>query len=104
VIRPLAPCLFNGVGERFRHRPWGLFGGGSGGSGQFLIVEADGTRGRIHDKPGEIRLAADQALVVETPGAGGYGPPAGRGAEALTEYRASGKFSPVFMRRHYGRD
>ena len=104
TVRPLAPCLFNGVGERFRHRPWGLFGGGPGGSGQFLIIEPDGTRRRIHDKPGEIRLTPEQALVVETPGAGGYGPPAERSAEALAEDRASGKFSEEFLRRHYGRD
>jgi N-methylhydantoinase B len=103
VVRPLGPCLFNGVGERFRHRPWGLFGGAPGGSGQFLIIEGDGSRRRIHDKPGEIRLAPEQALVVETPGAGGYGPPAGRSAEALAEDRASGRFSPKFLRRHYGR-
>ncbi len=104
VVRPLCDCVFNGVGERFRHRPWGLFGGGPGGSGQFLIIEADGSRRRIHDKPGEIRLSPQQALVVETPGAGGYGPPAERSAEDLAEDRASGKFSPDFMRRHYGRD
>jgi N-methylhydantoinase B len=104
VVRPLAPCLFNGVGERFRHQPWGLFGGGPGGSGQFLIIEADGTRRRIHDKPGEIRLSPEQALVVETPGAGGYGPPAGRSTDALAKDRASGKFSPDFMHRYYGRD
>jgi N-methylhydantoinase B len=104
VVRPLAPCLFNGVGERFRHRPWGLFGGGPGGSGQFLIIEPDGTRRRIHDKPGEIRLSSAQALVVETPGAGGYGPPAERSTEALAEDRASGKFSPEFIHHHYGVD
>ena len=104
VVRPLCECLFNGVGERFRHQPWGLFGGGPGGSGQFLIIEADGSRRRIHDKPGEIRLSPEQALVVETPGAGGYGPPAERAAEAIAEDRASGKSSPDFVRRHYGRD
>ena len=42
--------------------------------------------------------------MVETPGAGGYGPPAERSAEALAEDRASGKFSEEFLRRHYGRD
>ena len=62
-------------------------------SGRFLIVEPDGERRRIHDKPGEIRLGPEQALVVETPGAGGYGPPSGRSAEAKAEDRASGKFS-----------
>jgi N-methylhydantoinase B len=105
VVRPLGQSvLFNGVGERFRHQPWGLFGGGPGGSGRFLIVEPDGERRRIHDKPGEIRLGPEQALVVETPGAGGYGPPSERSAEAKAEDRASGKFSPEFMRRHYGGD
>jgi N-methylhydantoinase B len=104
VVRPRAECVFNGVGERFRHRPWGLFGGGPGGSGQFLVIEADGTRRRTHDKPGEIRLSPEQALVVETPGAGGYGPPAGRSAEALADDRASGKFTPEFLRKHYGAD
>jgi N-methylhydantoinase B len=104
VVRPLAPCLFNGVGERFRHQPWGLFGGMPGASGRFLMIEPDGEQRRIHDKPGEIKLTPEQALVVETPGAGGYGAPAGRGAEARAEDRASGKFSPDFMRRHYGRD
>lgn len=57
---------------------------------------------RVHDKPGEIRLSPDQALVVETPGAGGYGPPAERSAEAQAEDRASGKFTAELMRRHYG--
>jgi N-methylhydantoinase B len=104
VVRPLAPCLFNGVGERFRHRPWGLFGGEPGGSGQFLIIEPGGAPRRIHDKPGEIRLTPEQALVVETPGAGGYGPPAERDSAAVAEDRASGKFSPDFLRRHYGSD
>ena len=104
VVRPLCACVFNGVGERFRHQPWGLFGGGPGGSGRFLVVDADGSRRRIHDKPGEIRLSPGQALVVETPGAGGYGPPAERAAGALAEDCASGRFSPDFLRRHYGRD
>jgi N-methylhydantoinase B len=105
VVRPLGQsCLFNGVGERFRHQPWGLFGGGPGGSGRFLIVETDGSTRRIHDKPGEIRLSPEQALVVETPGAGGYGPPSERSAEGLADDRASGKFTSRFMRRHYRAD
>ena len=49
-------------------------------------------------------MTPDEAVVVETPGAGGYGPPGERDGGALTEDRASGKFSPDFMRRHYGRD
>src|SRR5690606_10519245 len=31
IIRPVDhECEFNGVGERFRHKPWGLFGGQDG--------------------------------------------------------------------------
>jgi len=66
------------------------------------VIEPDGEHRRIHDKPGQLRLSPEQALVVETPGAGGYGPPSGRSAEALAEDRASGKFTADFMRRHYG--
>jgi N-methylhydantoinase B len=102
VVRPLGQsCLFNGVGERFRHRPWGLFGGGPGASGRFLLVEPDGSRRRLPDKPGEVRLGPDQALVVETPGAGGWGSPAERSLEAVLEDRASGKFSKAFLAEHY---
>lgn len=33
VVRPVGhTCKSNGVGERFRHRPWGLFGGGADSS------------------------------------------------------------------------
>jgi len=102
VVRPLGQsCIFNGVGERFRHRPWGLFGGGPGASGRFLLVEPDGARRRLPDKPGEVRLGPDQALVVETPGAGGRGAPAERTPEAVLEDRASGKFSEAFLAEHY---
>ncbi len=103
VVRPLCDgCIFNGVGERFRHRPWGIFGGRHGASGRFLLVEGDGATQRLPDKPGEVRLARDQAVIVETPGAGGYGPPSERGREALAEDLRNGKFTEAFIRREYG--
>jgi N-methylhydantoinase B len=38
AVRPMGhTCLFNGAGERFRHRPWGIFGGKPGGSGRYLL-------------------------------------------------------------------
>src|SRR5690606_24709713 len=43
-IRPVGHvCEFNGVGDRFRHRPWGIFGGKPGATGQFYLIEDDGT-------------------------------------------------------------
>ena len=104
-VRPVDhACVFNGVGERFSHRPWGLFGGSSGASGRFLLRERDGTLRRLPDKPDEVRLAPEQSLIVETPGAGGYGPPAERDPEGLRADRRSGKFSEAFLDRHYPGD
>ncbi len=103
VVRPVGhDCLFNGAGERFSQQPWGLFGGQPGGSGRFLVTRADGTRERLADKPLGITIGPAESIVVETPGAGGYGPTDERGAEALQTDRVSGKFSADYMAGNYG--
>ena len=104
VVRPVGhDCIFNGVGERFTRQPWGLFGGAPGASGRFLIREASGETRRLEDKPGELALRADQAVVVETPGAGGFGEPAERDDALVDTDRRSAKFSESFIDRHYGK-
>ena len=95
-------CVFNGAGERFRYQPWGLFGGKDGGSGQFLIEDADGKR-RLDDKPMEVEVKLGTRITVETPGAGGYGKPEERSAEALRHDLESGKYSGEFMKNNYDR-
>jgi N-methylhydantoinase B len=40
-------------------------------------------------------------LIVETPGAGGYGPPADRSKQLIAEDRLSGKFTDAFIERSY---
>ena len=102
VLKPVDhDCVFNGAGERFRNQPWGLFGGQPGASGRFLLQDADGER-RLDDKPGEIAATPDTRIIVETPGAGGYGPPAKREQSLVDRDRDSGKFSPEYIRKHYG--
>ena len=102
VVRPVGhETVFNGMGERFQHRPWGIFGGGDGATGRFILRRPDGDE-PLEDKPAGIVIGPDTAVVVETPGAGGYGPPAERDPAALAEDRASGKFSDAYLRRHYG--
>jgi N-methylhydantoinase B len=102
VVTPVGhECVFNGVGERFRHQPWGLAGGAAGASGQFLIRDADGER-RLDDKPGEVKVGVDTRIVIETPGAGGLGAPATRDPDELERDIRSGKFSQGFVERHYG--
>ncbi|QPC43273.1 hydantoinase B/oxoprolinase family protein [Kaustia mangrovi] len=102
-IRPVGrDCVFNGAGERFRNRPWGVFGGQPGGSGRFVQETDGGEPVTLPIKPSGVALAPDQCIVVETPGAGGYGDPRERSAEARDEDRRSGKFSEAYMARHYG--
>ena len=95
-------CAFNGAGERFSHRPWGLFGGAPGASGQFLLIGENGGESRLANKPTGIEIGPNQTIVIEIPG--------GRGAtarrrnarpEALREDAESGKFSGAYMSRHY---
>lgn len=93
-------CVFNGAGERFRYQPWGLFGGLAGDSGRFTIWDADGER-RLDDKPNEVKVVPGTRITVETPGAGGYGAPSERAAEALQIDQKSGKYSAAFIEQHY---
>ncbi|MBM85660.1 MAG: methylhydantoinase [Rhodospirillaceae bacterium] len=105
VVRPLGhSCIFNGVGERFRNRPWGIFGGDAGASGSFWLEEADGSRRQLGHKPPDMPLREDQAVVVNTPGAGGYGEPRQRDPNSVAADRMSGKFSEDFIARNYGLD
>ncbi|MEG9862210.1 MAG: hydantoinase B/oxoprolinase family protein [Parvularculales bacterium] len=102
TIRPIGHiCEFNGVGERFRHQPWGVFGGGPGASGSFYIVETGGNQRKLASKTGSIKIDGDSCVCMETPGAGGYGPPDNRSAENREEDRRSGKFSHEFLAKHY---
>lgn len=60
------------LGERRRHRPWGLAGGQSGACGEDLLVRADGSTEHL---PGKVTFHVDPGdrLLVRTPGGGGWG-------------------------------
>ena len=103
VVRPVGhDCEFNGAGERFAHRPWGVFGGEPGGVGRFALIDADGDERVLAAKPAGVRVGDGERVVVESPGAGGYGPAADRPQALLDEDRRSGKFSAAYLARHYG--
>ena len=104
VVTPVGhDCVFNGVGERFRHGPWGLAGGEAGGAGRFLMQDDAGER-RLEDKPGEVHVSDGEHIVVETPGAGGFGVPSERAPDDVAVDLRSGKYSQAFVQRHYGQD
>lgn len=65
--------------ERVRNPAQGRDGGLSGAPGRIRV------EGRAEDIPGkcELRVEAGERLVFDTPGGGGFGPPADRDSEAL---------------------
>ena len=102
VIRPLGhECVFSGSGERFRNAPWGVFGGEGGHTGRFVRVEADGSLTQLPNKPSGVHFDSSQRIMIETPGAGGYGAPATRTSEDIETDRRSGKFSERSLKQNY---
>ena len=102
VVTPVGhACTFNGAGERFARQPWGIFGGGAGATGEFRHVTADGKTARLPDKPIGVTIAPEEAVIVRTPGAGGYGDPAERSADELDDDLTSGKFDEAYIGQHY---
>ncbi len=73
VYRAEADCRLRLDGARLQSAPWGLDGGEPGAMGRFLF--SDGVKPFDHGK-GDLR--AGDIVIIETPGAGGYGPPAER--------------------------
>ena len=105
VVRPVGhECDFNGAGERFTNPPWGIFGGRPGGMGRFAIARAEGSEETLETKPSGVRIGPADRLIIETPGAGGYGPPAERTAEDIARDREAGKSSAAFQTAHYRED
>jgi len=60
------------IGERRRHQPWGLAGGGPGTCGEDWLLPASGKAERL---PGKVTLGVRKGdrLRILTPGGGGWG-------------------------------
>lgn len=102
AIRPVDhTCVFNGVGERFEHQPWGVFGGQPGATGSNKRVRSDGSVERLPNKPNSLTVGPEETIVVQTPGAGGYGKPDERPIDQLRSDLESGKVSKQFVEKYY---
>jgi len=73
-FRFLAPMSAGILSNRRRVPPRGLAGGGDAACGATRIERADGGIERLAATD-SAELAAGDAIVIETPGGGGYGPP-----------------------------
>ena len=59
------------LGERRRHRPWGLSGGGSGAPGDDQVLRAGGWE-KVGAKA-SVMLAPGEVISLRSPGGGGWG-------------------------------
>jgi N-methylhydantoinase B len=73
-IELLADAQVTLLAERRKFRPWGLAGGEDGAPGRATLFERGNTEGR--ELPGKCSLhaRAGDAIRIETPGGGGWGP------------------------------
>src|SRR5437667_2237834 len=77
------------MGERQRHRPWGLLGGRSGSPGEYGISR--GNKMKALSSKTTLSANAGDVLTVTTPGGGGYGTSSGRTRERIEQDRDDGK-------------
>jgi len=87
--------------ERTVTPPFGLAGGRAGGAARLTLIPPRGNARQLLSKGGFV-APEDALVVVEAPGSGGYGPPAGRDPDALAEDLRDGYVSAAGARRDYG--
>jgi N-methylhydantoinase B len=85
-------ATFTAQMDRFRNRPFGLFGGGAGAAGRLTLIR-DGKEIVLHSKVGNMALQKGDVIRLETSGGGGHGSPAERPAEDLARDRTLGYVS-----------
>ncbi len=74
-LRFLAPMTVSTLSSHRRVPPYGMAGGAAGALGRQWVEHSDG---RVTELGGcdTVQVAAGDVFVLETPGGGGYGPPA----------------------------
>lgn len=82
----------------------GLFGGLPGGTARLLRNPGTARAEELSSKAANLQLKAGESVRLETPGGGGFGPPAERDARALATDLADGRLTEAAARRDYGED
>ncbi|WP_437641793.1 hydantoinase B/oxoprolinase family protein [Sorangium sp. So ce854] len=76
AVRFLEPMTASILSNGRSTAAFGLAGGGPGAPGRNLVVRADGST-EVLSHIGSVEMGRDDVFVIETPGGGGYGAPAG---------------------------
>ena len=87
--------------DRFKHRPWGIFGGRPGASARAFLNPGTG-REEVLPSKFMRRLARGDVFRAEMAAAGGYGDPFERDPEATAEDVRQGKMTVEHALREYG--
>ena len=91
------PVDLFGTVDRVKYPARGCFGGANGAPGRLQL----GSGTRLNGK-GKQLIPADDVLIFETPGGGGYGDPLARDPEQVARDCAAGLVSRRAARRDYG--
>lgn len=92
-------------GERSLFPPQGVTGGRPGATNEFRYEQSDGWHSPpLASKMLGIKLRKGQAVRLETPGGGGYGPPNQRPAEDVAQDVTQGYLTPDRATAAYGPD
>jgi N-methylhydantoinase B len=89
------------LAERNKIAPWGLRGGREAAKGEFFLLSSDGTKRKIGSKS-TFELKKGEALIIRTPGGGGYGDPRERDPDAVLRDVLNGLVSVEAADREYG--
>ncbi len=92
--------VFTTLADRVKFPARGRFGGGAGRGARFLLISESKTT--IIPSKGTIQLSNGDAVRVESPGGGGYGPPAERNRDLVVRDVREGKISVTRAREFYG--
>ncbi len=89
------------LAERTEIKPWGLFGGLDGESGDYTIIDSKGSVQKLRSKC-TLRITSGDVLIVRTPGGGGYGPPLQRDRNHVQKDILDEKVSLISASKLYG--
>ena len=82
--------------------PSGVFGGLDGRRAKLIRNHGRPDQEELFSKVARIEMKVGDSMRIETPGAGGYGPPQERPPEQLAADIRSGKVSRTAAERDYG--
>ncbi|MBR0671643.1 hydantoinase B/oxoprolinase family protein [Neoroseomonas soli] len=91
------------LGERGKVPPFGVLGGEPAATNRFTWDTAEGKASPpLVSKVTDVKIRAGRRVRLETPGGGGWGPPAQRDPEKVRRDLRLGFITPAAARRDYG--